>query len=134
MQAFERARLVAVDVVAEMQPLGEPDEYVNLSPTTGPVPVMVANSERPPERTTADEAPVEDVTGEPAAEADEAVGPDAEPPEAEAVGHDHPGDAAAAESTVREASSWATPRLRPLMASGLVSSTVTVTIEPAAPV
>ncbi len=47
MQAFERARLVAVDVVAEMQPLGEPDEYVNLSPTTGPLPVMIANSPRP---------------------------------------------------------------------------------------
>ena len=42
MQSFERARLVAVDVVAEMQPLGEPDEYVNLQPSTGPVPVMVA--------------------------------------------------------------------------------------------
>ena len=47
MQSFERARLVAVDVVAELQPLGEPDEYVNLSPTTGPVPVMVPNSQRP---------------------------------------------------------------------------------------
>ena len=53
MQSFERARLVAVDVVAELQPLGEPDEYVNLSPTTGPVPVMVPNSPRPVE------APVE---------------------------------------------------------------------------
>ena len=49
MQSFERARLVAVDVVAELQPLGEPDEYVNLSPTTGPVPVMVPNSPRPAE-------------------------------------------------------------------------------------
>jgi hypothetical protein len=47
MQSFERARLVAVDVVAELQPLGEPDEYVNLSPTTGPVPVMLPNSPRP---------------------------------------------------------------------------------------
>ena len=46
-QAFERARLVAVDVVAEMQPLGEPVEYVNLTPTTGPLPVMIANSTRP---------------------------------------------------------------------------------------
>ncbi len=44
MQSFERARLVAVEVVAELQPLGEPDEYVNLSPTTGPVPVMIPNS------------------------------------------------------------------------------------------
>ena len=43
MQSFERARLVAVDVVAELQPLGEPDEYVDLTPTTGPVPVMVPN-------------------------------------------------------------------------------------------
>ena len=41
LQAFERARLVAVDVVAEMTPVGEPDEYVDLSPTTGPVPIMV---------------------------------------------------------------------------------------------
>ncbi|HUS43071.1 MAG TPA: DivIVA domain-containing protein [Ilumatobacteraceae bacterium] len=47
MQSFERARLVAVDVVSELQPLGEPDEYVNLSPTTGPVPVMVPNGPRP---------------------------------------------------------------------------------------
>ena len=47
MQAFERARLVAVDVVAELQPLGEPDEYVNLSPTTGPVPVMVPKAKAP---------------------------------------------------------------------------------------
>lgn len=46
-QAFERARLVAVDVVAELQPLGEPNEYVNLTPTTGPLPVMIANSPRP---------------------------------------------------------------------------------------
>jgi hypothetical protein len=38
---------VAIDVVAELQPLVEPDEYVNLSPTTGPVPVMVPNSPRP---------------------------------------------------------------------------------------
>jgi DivIVA domain-containing protein len=43
-QAFERARLVAVDVVAELTPLGELDEYVNLSPTTGPVPMMVPKS------------------------------------------------------------------------------------------
>ena len=47
MQAFERARLVAVDVVSEMQPLGEPDEYVNLQPSTGPVPVMIARDAMP---------------------------------------------------------------------------------------
>ena len=43
-QAFERARLAAVDVVSELEPLGEPSEYVNLTPTTGPVPVMVPNA------------------------------------------------------------------------------------------
>ncbi len=50
LQAFERSRLVAVDVMAELTPLGEPSEYVNLSPTTGPVPLMVPNMPRPPER------------------------------------------------------------------------------------
>ncbi len=47
MQSFERARLVAVDVVSELQPLGEPNEYVDLSPTTGPVPMMLPNTPRP---------------------------------------------------------------------------------------
>lgn len=41
LQAFERSRLAAVDVMAELTPLGEPVEYVNLQPTTGPVPLMV---------------------------------------------------------------------------------------------
>ena len=41
LQAFERSRLAAVDVMAELAPLGEPVEYVNLQPTTGPVPLMV---------------------------------------------------------------------------------------------
>ena len=45
LNAFERARLAAVDVMAEMTPLGEPTEYVNLSPITGPVPLMVPSTE-----------------------------------------------------------------------------------------
>ena len=49
LQAFERARLVAVDVTAELSPLGEPDEYVDLSPTTGPVPIMVPSAREPSE-------------------------------------------------------------------------------------
>ncbi len=57
MQSFERARLVAVDVVSELQPLGEPDEYVNLAPTTGPVPVMVPNAPRPAETSTIEATP-----------------------------------------------------------------------------
>lgn len=49
-QAFERARLAANDVLGELTPLIEPDEFVNLSPTTGPVPLMVPNSPPPPAR------------------------------------------------------------------------------------
>jgi DivIVA domain-containing protein len=56
LQAFERARLSAVDVMAELTPLGEPNEYVNLSPTTGPVPVMV-----PADRLRMVEPPMSDV-------------------------------------------------------------------------
>ncbi|HRB03745.1 MAG TPA: DivIVA domain-containing protein, partial [Ilumatobacteraceae bacterium] len=47
LNAFERARLAAVDVMAELTPLGEPSEYVNLSPTTGPVPLMVPDRAPP---------------------------------------------------------------------------------------
>lgn len=50
LQVFERARLVAVDVTSELQAIAEPDEYVNFSPTTGPVPLMVPGSPRPPSR------------------------------------------------------------------------------------
>ena len=41
LQVFERARLVSVDVMSDLAPLDELDEYVNLSPTTDPVPIMV---------------------------------------------------------------------------------------------
>ncbi|MCU1500828.1 MAG: hypothetical protein JWM12_182, partial [Ilumatobacteraceae bacterium] len=51
-QAFERARLAAVDVMSELIPLGEPTEYVNLALTTGPVPVMVPNQQPPVVRPT----------------------------------------------------------------------------------
>lgn len=43
LQVFERARLVSMEVVADLAPLGEPEEYVNLATTTGPVPLMVPN-------------------------------------------------------------------------------------------
>ena len=70
-QAFERARLVAVDVVAEMQPLGEPDEYVNLTPTTGPLPVMIANSPRPRDAVAdASDVPASDVVVDESADVD----------------------------------------------------------------
>jgi len=64
-EVFERARVAAVDVVAELEPIGQPDEYVNLAPTTGPVPVMVARE--------AADAPVEPASGpEPAPPAEAA--------------------------------------------------------------
>ena len=71
MQSFERARVVAVDVMAEMEPLGEPDEYVNLTPSTGPVPVMVAR---------ADSDPVEPPVG-PDSVGPDSVGPDSVDPD-----------------------------------------------------
>ncbi|MGB8859338.1 MAG: DivIVA domain-containing protein [Ilumatobacteraceae bacterium] len=62
LNAFERARLAAVDVMAEMTPLGEPNEYVNLSPTTGPVPLMVPADarQRPADDAVAGIAPVDE--------------------------------------------------------------------------
>jgi len=44
LQAFERSRIAAVEVMAELTPLGEPSEYVNLQLTTGPIPIMVESS------------------------------------------------------------------------------------------
>ncbi|MDO8389085.1 MAG: hypothetical protein Q7V57_01240 [Actinomycetota bacterium] len=41
LNAFERARVAAVDVMSELTPLTEPSEFVNLAPITGPVPLMV---------------------------------------------------------------------------------------------
>lgn len=61
LQAFERSRLVAVDVINELVPLVEPDEYVDLSPTTGPIPVMKPNTPRPGTPLVAVESVVEPV-------------------------------------------------------------------------
>ncbi|CAB4869347.1 unannotated protein [freshwater metagenome] len=71
LQAFERSRIAAVEVMAELTPLGEPSEYVNLQPTTGPVPVMVpsATMYMQPDR---DEAELLDETVEAVDEADAA--------------------------------------------------------------
>jgi DivIVA domain-containing protein len=38
LEAFERARMVAIDVVAEISPLGSPEEYADFEPT-GPLPL-----------------------------------------------------------------------------------------------
>lgn len=84
-KTFESARLAAVDVIAELQPLGEPDEYVNLAPTTGPVPVMVPNSPRP---TSGDDEVVADET-----EPDESESNADEADEAEEIDADEVDDA-----------------------------------------
>jgi DivIVA domain-containing protein len=92
LQVFERARLVAVDVTAGLAAVDEPDELVNLTPTTGPVPVMVPNQARPgsaaddeatdaepepevaqPEPSEPDEAPPEVAVDQADEEADEEV-------------------------------------------------------------
>ncbi|MFZ4810145.1 MAG: DivIVA domain-containing protein [Ilumatobacteraceae bacterium] len=78
LQAFERARLVSMDVMSELTPLGEPDEYVDLSPVTGPVPVMVPNKGRPGSADAG--APEFDVAvAEPAVEPDVEVEVEVEP-------------------------------------------------------
>jgi DivIVA domain-containing protein len=47
LQVFERARLVAVDVTTELQSIEGPADFVNLSPTTGPLPLMVPANDMP---------------------------------------------------------------------------------------
>jgi len=71
LNAFERARVAAVDVMSELTPLTEPNEFVNLSPITGPVPLMVPAErlaiEPPPvvePEATVDELTVEEITVE----------------------------------------------------------------------
>lgn len=66
LQVFERARLVAVDVTSELQAIEEPDEYVSLAPTTGPVPLMVPGRPRPPESGHAVDDTGTELTGAPA--------------------------------------------------------------------
>ena len=63
LQVFERARLVAVDVTSELRAVDSPDELVNLSPTTGPVPLMVPNQRRPePDDVQADSETTDEAT------------------------------------------------------------------------
>ncbi len=69
LQVFERARLVAVDVTSDLQAIDGPDQLVNLSPTTGPVPLMVkADRSEPSDHTdsiTVDEVDDVDDEGDP---------------------------------------------------------------------
>ena len=56
---FRQRQIAAVDVISEMTPVGEPDEFVNLTPTTGPVPLMVKNQPAPEEPAEVAEVEVE---------------------------------------------------------------------------
>jgi DivIVA domain-containing protein len=64
LQVFERARLVAVDVTSELRDIDTPDELVNLTPTTGPIPIMVPSQRRTPAVEQAAEAGSDDVVPE----------------------------------------------------------------------
>src|SRR5262245_37306307 len=59
LEAFERARMVAIDVVAEISPLGSPEEYADFEPG-GPAPLasVPAPVETPPVETASVEAEV----------------------------------------------------------------------------
>jgi DivIVA domain-containing protein len=45
LEAFERARMVAIDVVAEISPLGSPEEYADFEPPTGPMSLVPADDD-----------------------------------------------------------------------------------------
>jgi len=92
---------VAIDVVAELQPLGEPDEYVNLAPTTGPVPVMVPNSPRPEVAGPVEKAVEETVVDAVEEDVDESV-LDTEAGDTEAVDSDATDSGATVEQLVVE--------------------------------
>ena len=62
-QSFDRARMIAGDVITGLAPLDPPDELIDLSPTTGPVPLMVPVG-RIADRTAVSNVPM---PGEPAA-------------------------------------------------------------------
>lgn len=70
LQAFDRARAVSIDVMAELTPLGEPGVEIDLSPTTGPVPVITRDTPRPTptRRHDAATAPGETLVHEPQAD------------------------------------------------------------------
>ena len=74
LQAFERARIAAVDVMAEMTPLGEgANEYVNLAPTTGPVPLMVPAEQLRRAAVVEDEPAVDEIVADVEAETEPEV-------------------------------------------------------------
>jgi len=121
LQAFERARLAASDVVSDLQPLGELDEYVNLSPTTGPVPVMVPASRLAAQSSIAVDALAERASSDPADPALDTAEPEPEPEPVATVAEDdetaeiesvaaaaEPTDTAAATDTAEAAAAEAT--------------------------
>jgi cell division septum initiation protein DivIVA len=80
LQVFERARLVAIDVSTELSKHPGPSELVNLSNTTGPVPIMVPAEGR--HDVGLDDRTVAELAAEPEPEGPE-LDAEAEPPVAE---------------------------------------------------
>jgi DivIVA domain-containing protein len=68
LQVFDRARTVAVDVVAELTPLTGAIEDLDLSPTTGPIPTVDARTAAPSGPAVSDDAAAADMTGADAAD------------------------------------------------------------------
>ena len=108
LQVFERARLVAVDVTAGLRAVDEPDELVNLTPTTGPVPIMVPNQRRPESRddeptaepeSEPDGAPADEVAADETDETDETTTVEAPVDDTEVETSDEPVDDAEMEAT-----------------------------------
>jgi DivIVA domain-containing protein len=99
LQAFERARVAAVDVQVELTQLGdEPDELVNLAPTTGPVPITVPRQQVP--LVNPQPVPSEPDPEETAVDAlDESVA-EVVPPTESTITEDEPGAAATPETAV----------------------------------
>jgi DivIVA domain-containing protein len=75
LEAFERARMVAIDVVAEISPLGSPEEYADFEPG-GPVPLAPVPTpvETPPVEAAVAEAEVAEELEDETAEAPDAAG------------------------------------------------------------
>ncbi|MFP5488637.1 MAG: DivIVA domain-containing protein [Acidimicrobiia bacterium] len=99
LQVFERARLVAVDVTSELRDIDTPDELVNLTPTTGPVPIMVPNQRRgavpvvePAASEQSEEGPGDDAEASGPGEAPDAATTDAEEPGTDGAAEPDPVD------------------------------------------
>lgn len=136
-QAFDRARVAAEDVISGIGPMPEHDEFVNLAPTTGPVPLMVRDDEAGTPAPAAEAAEVAESPAEPDDEhpdlldipLDDELVPEEVPAveEAASVEEAHAGEELEVEPTLEEAP-VADERIAPVVA--LFGGSVAVEAEP----